>query len=157
MLVPGVVAVDLTATGLSYREEWSGWLARVFSGHSTSLVTLTFAARPWERDSVGTTGPTRSRVQRAAFRLEELLTRSLARPSWFIVREFGGMNGRAHLHCLISSEDSVVIREALARHQSREGFVSLRSCELSPVEYVTKYVSKSDSDWWRAGGPLWRI
>lgn len=149
-----MLAEDLTASTLSYREAYEEWLSRVFSGVSTDLVTLTFAPRSWERDVIGPTGPTQSRVMRAAARFERVLMRSLAKPSWFIVREYGGMNGRAHLHCLVSSVDPVVIREATEGHLG-DGFGKISHVKMSAVEYVVKYVSKSDRSWWSGGGPLY--
>lgn len=148
---------DLTARSLpTYREEWSAWLTKVFQDQPTELITLTFAPRAWERDGIGPTGPTRSRVERAAYRFERLLTHSLGSPSFFIVREFGGMNGRAHLHSIVSSLDRAVIREGESVHRTKDGFVNIRRHAVSVAEYVSKYVSKSDRDFWLAGGPLWR-
>lgn len=66
------------------------------------------------------------------------------------------MNGRAHLHSIVSDPEQSSTRAAIASHAAREGFVKLSQRKISPVEYVTKYVSKSDGDWWRAGGPLFR-
>jgi len=151
---------DLTGRGLSnggLREAWSEWLTRVFEGHSTDLVTLTFAPRAWECDSLGPTGPTRTRVTRAGVRFARSLTRALARPSFFMVREVGGMNGRAHLHSIVSDPELSSTRAAIASHAAKDGFVKLSRRTCSPVEYVTKYVSKSDGDWWRAGGPLFGV
>lgn len=148
---------DLTASTLSgaeYREVWAEWLTKVFEGHPTDLVTLTFAPRPWECDQFGATGPTRSRVIRAADRFEKSLTSAVARPSWFMVREVGGMNGRAHLHSIVSDPELSSTRAAIASHAGKDGFVKLSKRMISPVEYVAKYVSKSDGDFWRAAGPL---
>lgn len=82
--------------------------------------------------------------------------RAMARPSFFIVRELGGMNGRAHLHSIVSDPGLSSTRAAIASHAERDGFVKLSMRTGSPVEYVAKYLSKSDGDWWRAGGPLFR-
>lgn len=149
-----------TLSGEEYRLEWASWLTEVFGnavtqnpGSGTFLQTLTFAPREWERDSIGSLGPTRSRVMRAGRRYERVLMSSLARPSYFGVRELGGWNGRAHLHFLISCAERAVISEATLRHSLSEGFVKGIPCTMSPTEYVSKYVSKSDGDWWVAGGP----
>lgn len=148
----------MTASTLSaseYRGEWAQWLTGVFAGVSTSLITLTFAPRAWEFDPLGPLGPTKSRVRRAAHRFERSLIRALARPSFFIVSEVGGWNGRVHLHSLVSSTDRSVIRAAAAGHL-KDGFTNEKVCAMSPSDYVSKYVSKSDQDFWLAGGPLFR-
>lgn len=80
--------------------------------------------------------------------------RALAKPSFFMVRELGGMNGRAHLHSIVSDPELSSTRAAIASHAASDGFVKLSKRMISPVEYVAKYVSKSDGDFWRAGGPL---
>lgn len=149
---------DLTGRGLSnggLREAWSEWLLKVFQDRESDLVTLTFAPRPWECDWQGATGPTRTRVTRAAGRFEKFMTTSLGSPSFFMVREFGGMNGRAHLHSIVWCEELSSIRAGIASHAVRDGFVKLSTrIGSSASEYVTKYLSKSDGDFWRAGGPL---
>ena len=148
----------MTASTLSareYREDWGEWLTSVFGASPTELVTLTFAPRVWECDAFGPTGPTRSRVERAAYRFERLLSRALGRPSFFIVRELGGWNGRAHLHSIVSSLDRTVIREGESVHRTKDGFVNIRRSTINVADYCAKYVSKSDRDFWLAGGPLW--
>jgi len=105
-----------TLSGREYREVWVEWLSKVFEGEPTDLVTLTFAPRPWECNQAGSRGPTRSRVERAGSRFAKLLTRAVGSPTFFIVREYGGMNGRAHLHSIVSSTDQSATREAIASH-----------------------------------------
>lgn len=155
--------INLTTRGLSaeeYRGAWSDWLVKVFGGastsgsdsSSTSLVTLTFAPRPWELSGC----PGISRVQRAGRKFARRLTRALESPSFFIVLERGSWNGRMHLHSLISCRDVAPIRGAMRLHEETEGFSHRVVTSLTPAEYVTKYVSKSDGDFWLAGGPLFR-
>lgn len=148
----GTEGGNLTTRSLSeYRGAWAEWLSKVFQDQPVTLATLTFAPRPWERSGV----PGISRVQRAGRKFAALLTASLAGPSYFLCMEVGSWNGRRHLHSMIYCPDESVIREALARHRT-EGFFDLSHRPGSVVEYVTKYVSKSDTDFWLAGGPLWR-
>lgn len=148
----------MTATGLfqtgnkELRQEWSTWLRTVFDGWPTTLTTLTFASRPWEREGT----PSLSRVRRAAKSYETLLTKSLDPVSYFIVLERGGWNGRMHLHSLTYCKGDAPTSSATEAHRESQGFVSVRQVAMSAEQYVTKYVSKSDSDFWLAGGPLFR-
>lgn len=144
-------------TAEEYRSVWAKWIGQVFKmpeaieSECRSLVTLTFATRPWELSGQ----PGLSRVTRAGRRFEQSLTRALARPSWFGVLERGKLNGRMHLHWLISCQDDVPMYAAMRSHRAKEGFADVvTSRQTSPAEYVSKYVSKSDGDWWSAGGPL---
>jgi hypothetical protein len=147
---------DLTARGLSGEElrgHWAEWLSQVFGAAETSLATLTFATRGYELKGV----PGISRVQRAGRRFASRLTMCQARPSFFVCMEKGSWNGRRHLHSLISCGDSAVTREVLEAHRMREGFVDLSHRAGSVTEYVTKYLTKSDDDFWLAGGPLFEL
>lgn len=139
-------------------EEYAEWLTRVF-GRSVDPVyfqTLTFAPLPYELFR-STAGPSVTRVNRAGSWLSWYMTRAIPTATYFSVVEAGSLNGRRHLHSLISAPESS-IRAAQRWHETRHGFGALEKVDsVGGVSgYVTKYVTKSVDPVWFAGGPLWR-
>lgn len=102
--------------------------------------------------SEGLREPSYSRVTAAGRRIEKQLMRSLDGPSFFGVLERGALNGRMHLHFLLSS-DARQAENVFFGHRKFEGFTKVIpiSQGFGVTEYVTKYVTKDREPWWIAG------